>query len=97
MNSLWRDVKPFVILCLSDCKPIPLPTVMGTFISPHHFVWNFQVTIRAADGDGLATTSVILWDGPDNELQDHNWQDEPDWTSSDGICVCCYNISIPDV
>ncbi|XP_064646638.1 uncharacterized protein LOC135499666 isoform X2 [Lineus longissimus] len=56
---------------------------------------DFGATIQAADGDGLATTSVLFWDGPENELQAFNWEDEPSWTGKNSICQCCFKTPLP--
>ncbi|XP_064643635.1 uncharacterized protein LOC135497733 [Lineus longissimus] len=56
---------------------------------------DYIVRIRAADGQGIATTSVLLWDGPDDMLQDHDWQDEPEWTGEHSTCKCCFTIPPP--
>ena len=47
----------------------------------------FQVTIKAADGDGRAVTGVTFWDS-DDDFHLYNHIPPPDWTQ--GQCACCY-------
>lgn len=55
----------------------------------------FQVSIKAADGEGVAVTGVMLWDGPIDGIATYDYITEQDWTKN--ICDCCLEDPIPEV
>ena len=52
-----------------------------------------QISIKAADGDGIAVTGVMLWDGPADGISTYDYTEEEDWTQT--ICDCCLENPIP--
>ena len=54
-----------------------------------------QVSIKAADGEGVAVTGVMLWDGPIDGIATYDYITEQDWTKN--ICDCCLEVPIPEV
>ncbi|XP_076085326.1 uncharacterized protein LOC143056125 [Mytilus galloprovincialis] len=53
--------------------------------------WEFE--IKAASGEGMAATSVMLWDGPEGEIMPYNHVPEADWSVT--VCYCCFENPIP--
>ncbi|VDH98959.1 Hypothetical predicted protein [Mytilus galloprovincialis] len=53
--------------------------------------WEFE--IKSASGEGMAATSVMLWDGPEGEIMPFDHVPEADW--SDTACYCCFENPIP--
>ena len=47
------------------------------------------MSIKAADGNGVAVTGVMFVNGPLGKLQTYDYIEEPDWTV--GLCSCCYD------
>ncbi|XP_076085507.1 uncharacterized protein LOC143056307 [Mytilus galloprovincialis] len=53
--------------------------------------WEFE--IKAASGEGVAATSVMLWDGPEGEIMPFDHVPEADWSAT--ACICCFENPIP--
>ncbi|CAG2210833.1 unnamed protein product [Mytilus edulis] len=53
--------------------------------------WEFE--IKAASGEGMAATSVMLWDGPEGEIMPYDHVPEADWSAT--ACICCFENPIP--
>ena len=54
-----------------------------------------QFEIKAASGEGMAATSVMLWDGPEGEIMPYDHVPEADWSAT--ACYCCFENPIPTV
>ncbi|VDI27589.1 Hypothetical predicted protein, partial [Mytilus galloprovincialis] len=53
----------------------------------------YQISVKAADGEGIAVTGIMLWDGPEEEIATYDYLDTEDWTQS--ICDCCLQNPVP--
>ncbi|VDI51286.1 Hypothetical predicted protein [Mytilus galloprovincialis] len=53
--------------------------------------WEFE--IKSASGEGMAATSVMLWDGPEGEIMPYDHVPEADWSAT--VCYCCFQNPIP--
>ncbi|XP_052081925.1 uncharacterized protein LOC127719726 isoform X2 [Mytilus californianus] len=53
--------------------------------------WEFE--IKAASGEGMAATSIMLWDGPEGEIMPYDHVPEADWSVT--VCYCCFENPIP--
>ena len=49
--------------------------------------YEFQVDIQAADGDGNAVTTVMLWDGDGDDVVYYDYTH----TDDDEYCLCCFD------
>ena len=50
----------------------------------------FQISIKAAGGNGLAVTEVLLLDASIDNFHTFNYKQEADWTI--GLCACCLEV-----
>lgn len=46
-----------------------------------------KVSVKAASGEGIPVTGIMLWDGPADGIASYNYITEDDWTLY--ICDCC--------
>ncbi|XP_076076023.1 uncharacterized protein LOC143046845 [Mytilus galloprovincialis] len=61
----------------------------GAYIRPAEFENGgiYQVSVKAASGEGIPVTGIMLWDGPADGIASYNYITEDDWTLY--ICDCC--------
>ena len=87
-RKIWHD-KP-----VNGIPSPPLFIIVSQTTIQRYFVI-FQVSIKAAEGEGVAVTGVMLWDGPIDGIATYDYITEEDWTKN--ICDCCLEDPIPEV
>ncbi|CAG2187681.1 unnamed protein product [Mytilus edulis] len=55
----------------------------------------YDISIKAAGGDGLAVTGVMFWDGPEDKIATFTYEEDYDWVAH--VCECCLMEPVPMV
>ncbi|VDI54125.1 Hypothetical predicted protein [Mytilus galloprovincialis] len=53
----------------------------------------YQISVKAAGGEGIPVTGIMLWDGPEDGIATYDYITEEDWTLN--ICDCCQEDPVP--
>ncbi|CAC5409205.1 unnamed protein product [Mytilus coruscus] len=53
----------------------------------------YQISVKAAGGEGIPVTGIMLWDGPVDGIATYDYLTEEDWTLN--ICDCCLEDPVP--
>ncbi|KAK3612537.1 hypothetical protein CHS0354_024514 [Potamilus streckersoni] len=54
---------------------------------------DYELSIKAADGNGKAVTEIMFLDGDMSLLDTLHFMEGPDWTAD--VCSCCLNTPVP--
>lgn len=58
-------------------------------------IFILQISVKAAGGEGIGVTGIMLWDGPEDGIATYDYKEEADWTES--VAQCCLLDIIPKV
>ncbi|KAK3609657.1 hypothetical protein CHS0354_035942 [Potamilus streckersoni] len=53
----------------------------------------YQITVKAADGDGMAVTGIMFYDSAEEGIGIYDYMSVQDWAI--GVCSCCYENPVP--
>ncbi|XP_076116641.1 uncharacterized protein LOC143084119 [Mytilus galloprovincialis] len=53
----------------------------------------YSISVKAAGGEGIGVTGIMLWDGPEDGIATYDYKEEADWSQS--VAQCCLLDIIP--